>query len=704
MELSRTLSRLSDFSATSSLPAQTVSPEDIRFIVETLNRPPFNETLTLVTFNQLSPLELLQIVNNVFGEIDSKQKRDLRDEATDASAQRMLEFLAVLRYRFPTEMAEFKDAFMRGGQEVIYPMLLWMLNRMDDLKKRAFLARYLKTVDVPEEFFADQVVVTLYAQYKQMQQEFKEVHKLVDKHRGNSLRPQELQAEITQLEQEREQLLAKLASMRKKVANQENFNAILTATHSLRKEQEEESKLYQQIREQRQRLLRAEQIKQAVFARFRELDQSQIHHKDPRELLNRLREEVKQSRALCEEKLEKDLMDREKHLRELERVPHSERITEDEVAHLSGEMEELLHIVSDLTNARDRAQASMDSKVSFLRDRIEQMEKKKERLSDQHREMDKEKKELEDELRRIGNDLQALMVNGQRPMTEAQLKSYMKELSKKTNVYKQCKAQLQAAQDEARVLARTEEVLRQRDGAVEQSVVEAAKARGVEGYQTTQDSLESVSQMKSKLDTTKARSLEEMSKIVVDITNTLKTKKSKLAPMIKELKTVRTSFEAVEAEYKEKKRAYDNIVLGLESERMKLEQEVESLKTGTGEEQSTYHFLNSLNGITQVRLEQMAAESAYASAQQRMPGEYKSYSDMYAKMLAEQEARARMLRQERETVQMTFENHKQQRAMFESVLHVMDAKLRSLREQMSKSSAAAQAQMLIDEANVMVFE
>jgi intraflagellar transport protein 81 len=48
---------------------------------------------------------------------------------------------------------------MRGNPAVIYPLLYWLLQRLAELKKRSYLARYLRPVDIPEEFFADASLV-----------------------------------------------------------------------------------------------------------------------------------------------------------------------------------------------------------------------------------------------------------------------------------------------------------------------------------------------------------------------------------------------------------------------------------------------------------------------------------------------------------------------------------------------------------------
>ncbi len=55
--------------------------------------------------------------------------------------------------------AEFCESFIRGDKSTIYALLFWMLNRLPELKKRAYLARFLKNIDIPEENFNDESMI-----------------------------------------------------------------------------------------------------------------------------------------------------------------------------------------------------------------------------------------------------------------------------------------------------------------------------------------------------------------------------------------------------------------------------------------------------------------------------------------------------------------------------------------------------------------
>lgn len=77
---------------------------EIKEIVDLLKGPPFHRSEGLVDFSKKSPIELLQVVNDVFAEIDSQQTKDIREEPRDATAIRMLEFITVLGYKIEGDM------------------------------------------------------------------------------------------------------------------------------------------------------------------------------------------------------------------------------------------------------------------------------------------------------------------------------------------------------------------------------------------------------------------------------------------------------------------------------------------------------------------------------------------------------------------------------------------------------------------------
>lgn len=60
--------------------------------------------------------------------------------------------------------SSFRRGLVTGNKAVIHPLLQWLLQRVPELKKRAYLARYLMKVEVPAEFLQDDVVNETYHQ------------------------------------------------------------------------------------------------------------------------------------------------------------------------------------------------------------------------------------------------------------------------------------------------------------------------------------------------------------------------------------------------------------------------------------------------------------------------------------------------------------------------------------------------------------
>jgi hypothetical protein len=51
-----------------------------------------------------SPVEAIQLLNDVFAELDKVHKVEARDEAPELAIQRISNFLTVIKYPFPSDM------------------------------------------------------------------------------------------------------------------------------------------------------------------------------------------------------------------------------------------------------------------------------------------------------------------------------------------------------------------------------------------------------------------------------------------------------------------------------------------------------------------------------------------------------------------------------------------------------------------------
>lgn len=60
----------------------------------------------------------------------------------------------------------FRAGLVQADKLVIYPILEWLLKRVPELQKRAYLARFLVKIDVPPEIMAEDQIPELFAQVK----------------------------------------------------------------------------------------------------------------------------------------------------------------------------------------------------------------------------------------------------------------------------------------------------------------------------------------------------------------------------------------------------------------------------------------------------------------------------------------------------------------------------------------------------------
>ena len=114
-------------------------------------------------------------LSDVLAEIDSKNRVDIREEEPEATALRILGMLRILKYKPPLDIsvANFRQGLVEGQKHVIYPVMEWLLQRIEDLKKRAYLAKYLVKIEIPTEVAADADVSDLYDQYEESIAQFK---------------------------------------------------------------------------------------------------------------------------------------------------------------------------------------------------------------------------------------------------------------------------------------------------------------------------------------------------------------------------------------------------------------------------------------------------------------------------------------------------------------------------------------------------
>lgn len=98
-----------------------------------------------------------------------------------------------------------------------------------------------------------------------------------------------------------------------------------------------------------------------------------------------------------------------------------------------------------------------------------------------------------------------------------------------------------------------------------------------------------MSALKARIDESKGQTLSDISRLVEDINRTIRDRKSHLAPVIKQLRQSRTSFAEFESNYIRVRAAYENVLVGIESEKESLERQADSMLSNLIAEESKRH-------------------------------------------------------------------------------------------------------------------
>lgn len=557
----------------------------IQAIVDGLNQPPLSKGLTLVTFDERTPFELLQLLNDVFALLDQNHAKDLRDEQPEAMLNRMVDFLWILNYKHTLQSQEFRQRLSQGDRQLIYPVLFWMLQRVPELQKRAFLARFLVNIEVPEEMFADEVVVEVFQQYKELQAQFKETHKIADKLRSNRFEPGEIKREIQQLEEEKEQLNTKITKIKQRVQNVESFDQLFEVTSALRREQEEEAKLAESLDEQQHLLQQSEQKYKRTLDSFKE-QKSGIQDESSLQLLDKLEAEVRVNRERVEEGMMRDIEDKRTRIKQVQEIRQMPSVSENDILQVQAAIRQLNNEITALTEKQAKNNPQ-DDKLTMFRQQAALVAKKKQEKQEKLKLLEEDRNHLRSELSDKEEACEG--IKGSKILKGEEFKKYASSLRGKSNTYKRMKAELADIRAEWGVLNRTEQILKSKEGNLGDFLAKLEKGKAA-GYSETKENLEKVSAMKSELDEEKGKTLEEISRVVTEINNSIKERKSKLAPQIKELRSIRQKYQELENEYMEKKAVYDNTNVGLESERSKAEGELSAYREEAARDESRYSF------------------------------------------------------------------------------------------------------------------
>ena len=133
---------------------KNITSEDIKEIVLLLNEPPFKENISLVGLEELSTFDLGDLVFKIFKYFDPDVNISAKNTQPQEIIFQVTQFLKILSYESDFT-PDWEQGLLNGDRKVIYPIQYYLLKNLTALKKRAYLAKFLVPLDIPEEFAGD---------------------------------------------------------------------------------------------------------------------------------------------------------------------------------------------------------------------------------------------------------------------------------------------------------------------------------------------------------------------------------------------------------------------------------------------------------------------------------------------------------------------------------------------------------------------
>uniref|UniRef100_A0A8C5P5T2 Intraflagellar transport protein 81 homolog n=1 Tax=Leptobrachium leishanense TaxID=445787 RepID=A0A8C5P5T2_9ANUR len=617
--------------------------DQLKFIVEKLNKEPFRKNYNLITFDSLEPMQLLQVLNDVVAEIDPKHSVDIREEMPDQTVKRMLNILGILKYKPPAntgDMSAFRQGLVIGSKPVIHPLLHWLLQKTNELKKRAYLSRFLVKLEIPAEFLQDDIVAETSKQYEELMENFKILHKDCEQLKSSGLSTAEIRRDISAMEEEKDQLIKRVERLKKRVETVQSHQRMLEIARQLRLEKEREEYLGGQRQTLRNQLDSAELKLQRAQHQLKNMRQASAEAK-PEGLMKRLEEEIKFNSYLVSEKLPKELESKRHTLSLLQKVVNEPEMSHSDLTELESKIHEVNSEINQLIEKRMRNDP-MDDKVSMFRQQAAIIARKKETKAEELQEAKEEIANLEKEIVQKLN--QARDMDGTEILRGDEFKRYVSKLRGKSTVFKKKRQEMAELSAECGVLQRTEQILKQRHDSMQQQLQSMEQKRGISGYSDTQEELERVSVLKSEVDEKKGRTLDDMSDMVKKLNSMIADKKTALAPIIKELRPLRQKC-----------------------------QDVRGLQEECSQAESQYHYINLIKKSVEMQVKRTADEmKAYVSpdSQERR----KSLREQYTRNITEQENLGKKLRETQKSVRESHGPNMKQVKMWRDFEQLMECK------------------------------
>lgn len=234
-------------------------------------------------------------------------------------------------------------------------------------------------------------------------------------------------------------------------------------------------------------------------------------------------------------------------------------------------------------------------------------------------------------------------------------------IKKKKEVFTKYKQILDTYVGESLLLDRTVKILKSKSDNYEQILQEVEEKQGVAGYKNAKKELEELAKKKNEIDVTKASTLEEYSKLILQFQQKIKDSQDKHAPQLDRLNKIKAEYESLLPSYNQKKNNYEMSISDLQNQHSKAKDEFVKLESEYKSSQNKYHSLHMSIKYNDEMVKRYETETYFMSKpDKRLNDKYKSYSEYYKAFISEQENYLKDLKQQQADIKSNYDDNLRQ--------------------------------------------
>ncbi|GMT03085.1 hypothetical protein PENTCL1PPCAC_25259 [Pristionchus entomophagus] len=547
---------------------------DIREIVAHLNEPPFSMGVNLISFDNFPKEKLLQTLSDVLCYIADTPRIDIRSEPADQTALRIMNALKIFKFKPPTDIEqldEWRAGVVEGAPAAIHPVLHYLFENVDQLKTRAYLARFLVRVDVPQEL-QDSDLHQMQEEINELMEQFKEAHSRTVELSGESEHIEILKMDLKTMESEKEQITRRIERIEDRVKNIPNVEKILEFAARKRGEAERIKDMEDRKTEIRQDMMKSEKKMQRRATDLAELQRA-AEVIDPTGLIHELEAEIQTNSYLAHGKLAREIDEQRPKIGVLSSLVQGPAVDEASIERLQKEIETKTGSNNHMKEERNLKEEDHDENFLMYRHQTKAVENKKENVAQKLQEARQELEHIEAQIQEKKRELRD-RTGEEEVVTTVQFRNYVSKMRIKTNEYKKKRKELDHLQNEIMCLTRTSQIISAQWIQLKEKISDM-------GGEVMEVSIEVPSMTRPKTAAPKTNDTEELKSMIKQLNMEVSRKSDQLAPLRKEHQEKTDEFNTLLDTLREKKRDYERKKAALQTGFEETKKEVAELENRT---------------------------------------------------------------------------------------------------------------------------